>query len=217
MTFDLFAEEHLQQPARVDSLGVQACVLRGFAVPEVEALLAALNDILRQAPLRQLQTPGGFTMSARTSSCGDLGWTSDHYGYRYSSVDPLSARPWPAMPEVFRQLAAAAAEIAGFKGFVPDAGLINTYVPGAKMSLHQDKDERSNAPIVSISLGLPAIFQFGGFRRSDPAHRVSLFHGDVVVWGGVDRLRFHGVLPIKPGHHPRLGEKRVNITLRKAG
>lgn len=217
MTLDLFAEEHLQQPARVDSLGAQACVLRGFAVPEVEALLAALTAILQQSPLRQLQTPGGFTMSARTSSCGDLGWTSDRDGYRYSPVDPLSGRPWPIMPEVFRRLAAAAAEAAGFKDFVPDAGLINTYLPGAKMSLHQDKDERSNAPIVSISLGLPAVFQFGGFMRNDPAQRVSLFHGDVVVWGGVDRLRFHGVLPIKPGHHPQVGEKRINITLRKAG
>lgn len=217
MTLDLFAEEHLQQPARVDRIGAQACVLRGFALPEIEALLAALKVILRQSPLRQLQTPGGFTMSARTSSCGDLGWTSDHHGYRYSPVDPLSARPWPIMPDVFTRLAATAAEAAGFKDFVPDAGLINLYVPGAKMSLHQDKDERSNAPIVSISLGLPAIFQFGGFMRSDPAQRVSLFHGDVVVWGGVDRLRFHGVLPIKPGHHPQLGEKRVNITLRKAG
>ena len=165
-----------------------------------------------------MQTPGGFTMSARLSSCGDLGWASDRDGYRYSPVDPLSAQPWPALPAAFLTLARTAAEAAGFNGFVPDACLINSYAPGAKMSLHQDKNERSlTAPIVSISLGLPATFQFGGFQRSAPTQRISLFHGDIVVWGGVDRLRYHGVLPIKPGHHSLLGEQRINITLRQAG
>ena len=218
MTFDLFGEDDLQQPARIEHIGAQAFVLRGFALPWVEALLSALEGVLQQSPFRHMQTPGGFTMSARLSSCGDLGWTSDGHGYRYSPVDPVSATPWPHMPEAFFDIAAGAASAAGFAGFVPDAGLINTYSPGAKMSLHQDKNERSyDAPIVSISLGLPAIFQFGGFQRSDPAQRISLFHGDVVVWGGVDRLRFHGVLPIKPGNHPELGEQRINITLRKAG
>ena len=218
MTFDLFGEEDLQQPARIERIGAQAFVLRGFALPWVEALLSALEGVLQQSPFRHMQTPGGFTMSARLSSCGDLGWTSDGHGYRYSPVDPVSATPWPHMPEAFFNIAAGAANAAGFAGFVPDAGLINTYSPGAKMSLHQDKNERSyDAPIVSISLGLPAVFQFGGFQRSDPAQRISLFHGDVVVWGGVDRLRFHGVLPLKPGNHPELGEQRINITLRKAG
>ena len=218
MTFDLFGEEDLQQPARIERIGAQAFVLRGFALPWVEALLSALEGVLQQSPFRHMQTPGGFTMSARLSSCGDLGWTSDGHGYRYSPVDPVSATPWPHMPEAFFDIAAGAASAAGFAGFVPDAGLINTYSPGAKMSLHQDKNERCyDAPIVSISLGLPAVFQFGGFQRSDPAQRISLFHGDVVVWGGVDRLRFHGVLPIKPGNHPELGEQRINITLRKAG
>ena len=218
MTFDLFGEDDLQQPARIEHIGAQAFVLRGFALPWVEALLSALEGVLQQSPFRHMQTPGGFTMSARLSSCGDLGWTSDGHGYRYSPVDPVSATPWPHMPEAFFDIAAGAANAAGFAGFVPDAGLINTYSPGAKMSLHQDKNERSyDAPIVSISLGLPAVFQFGGFQRSDPAQRISLFHGDVVVWGGVDRLRFHGVLPIKPGNHPELGEQRINITLRKAG
>lgn len=218
MTLDLFGEEDLQQPTRIDRIGQQAWVLRGFALPWVEALLAALDSVLLQAPLRQMQTPGGYIMSARLSSCGDLGWTSDGLGYRYSPIDPASAAPWPKMPTTFYEIAEAAASAAGFADFLPDAGLINTYAPGAKMSLHQDKNERSyEAPIVSISLGLPAIFQFGGFQRSDPTQRISLFHGDVVVWGGVDRLRFHGVLPIKPGHHPVLGEQRINITLRKAG
>ena len=218
MSLDLFAEQDLQQPARVERIGDQAYVLRGFALPALTQLLAALDGVLRQSPLRQMQTPGGFTMSARLSSCGDLGWASDRDGYRYSPVDPLSAQPWPALPAAFLTLARTAAEAAGFNGFVPDACLINSYAPGAKMSLHQDKNERSfTAPIVSISLGLPATFQFGGFQRSAPTQRISLFHGDIVVWGGVDRLRYHGVLPITPGHHSLLGEQRINITLRQAG
>ena len=218
MTFDLFAGHDLQQPDRLDRIGEQAVVLRGFALPWVDSLLAALTPVLRQSPFRQMQTPGGYTMSARLSSCGALGWTTDHQGYRYSSVDPLTAQPWPAMPEVFLALAEAAASAAGFNTFVPDACLINTYCPGAKMSLHQDKNERCfDAPIVSVSLGLPAVIQFGGFSRSDTAQRISVFHGDIVVWGGVDRLRYHGVLPVKTGHHPLLGEQRLNITLRKAG
>ena len=215
---DVFAEQDLQQPARVERISDQAFALRGFALPKAKELLAALDSVLLQAPLRQMQTPGGYTMSARLSSCGALGWTTDRDGYHYSPLDPLSARPWPAMPGVFLALAAAAASSAGFSGFVPDSCLINAYAPGAKMSLHQDKNERCHtAPIVSISLGLPAIFQFGGFERSDPTQRIALFHGDIMVWGGVDRLRYHGVMPIKPGHHSLLGEQRINITLRQAG
>lgn len=215
---DLFAEQDLQQPARVERISDQAFALRGFALPKAKELLAALDSVLLQAPLRQMQTPGGYTMSARLSSCGALGWTTDRDGYHYSPLDPLSARPWPAMPGVFLALAAAAASSAGFSGFVPDSCLINAYAPGAKMSLHQDKNERCHtAPIISISLGLPAIFQFGGFERSDPTQRIALFHGDIMVWGGVDRLRYHGVMPIKPGHHSLLGEQRINITLRQAG
>lgn len=215
---DLFAEQDLQQPARVERISDQAFALRGFALPKAKELLAALDSVLLQAPLRQMQTPSGYTMSARLSSCGALGWTTDRDGYHYSPLDPLSARPWPAMPGVFLALAAAAASSAGFSGFVPDSCLINAYAPGAKMSLHQDKNERCHtAPIVSISLGLPAIFQFGGFERSDPTQRIALFHGDIMVWGGVDRLRYHGVMPIKPGHHSLLGEQRINITLRQAG
>jgi len=218
MTLDLFADEDLQQPARLQSISEQGFVLRGFALPWAEALLQALAGVLIQSPFRHMQTPGGFTMSARLSSCGELGWTSDCNGYSYSPVDPLRKQPWPAMPDTFLALAEAAAGAAGFEHFVPDACLINCYVPGAKMSLHQDKNERSlEAPIVSISLGLPAVFQFGGFERSDPAQRISLYHGDIVGWGGVDRLRYHGVLPIQPGQHPVLGEQRINITLRKAG
>jgi alkylated DNA repair protein (DNA oxidative demethylase) len=157
-------------------------------------------------------------MSVGTSSCGALGWITDRSGYRYSTVDPLSGRLWPEMPPVFSELARNAATQAGFADFNADSCLINRYVPGAKMSLHQDKDEKAYAaPIVSLSLGLPAMFLFGGFARSDKPRRIPLLHGDMVVWGGVDRLRYHGVLPIKQGRHPGLGEQRINLTFRIAG
>ena len=216
-TLDLFAgEDH--QPARTEQIGEQSFVLRGFSQPWVARVLAALEPVLQRAPLRNMVTPGGFTMSAALSSCGTLGWTTDRSGYRYTRLDPLSDQPWPEMPAVFRELAQAAAMAAGFSDFMPDACLINRYLPGAKMSLHQDKDERSyDAPIVSVSLGLPAIFLFGGLKRSDKSRRVSLFHGDIVVWGGVDRLRYHGVLPLNEGQHPQLGAQRINLTFRRAG
>lgn len=218
MNLDLFADEALQQPRRDERIGEHAWVLRGFALPQVDELLAALRQVLRQAPFRQMVTPGGFALSARLSSCGSWGWTSDRNGYRYSAVDPHSGQPWPAIPEVIRQLAVDAARQAGFEDFVPDACLINRYVPGAKMSLHQDRNERNlSAPVVSVSLGLPAVFLFGGHERADKSQRIPLLHGDVVVWGGVDRLRFHGILPIKEGHHPVLGAQRINFTLRSAG
>jgi len=217
-TFDLFADNEPVQQARAEQIGEQSWVLRGFALPRVDQLLTELEAILAAAPLRHMVTPGGFSMSVGTSSCGQLGWITDRSGYRYSSVDPLSGLPWPSMPAVFAELAHEAAERAGFKDFHADSCLINQYVPGAKMSLHQDKDEKGfAAPIVSLSLGLPAMFLFGGFERSDKSQRIPLLHGDMVVWGGVDRLRYHGVLPIKSGHHPLLGERRVNITFRVAG
>jgi alkylated DNA repair protein (DNA oxidative demethylase) len=162
-------------------------------------------------------TPGGFRMSVAMTNCGPLGWVSDRTGYRYSPLDPESGAAWPAMPKCFIDLAANAAEAAGFANFTPDACLINRYEPGAKMSLHQDKDERDfEQPIVSVSLGLPATFQFGGDRRSGGAARIPLQHGDVVVWGGPARLRYHGVLPLKDGEHPKLGACRMNLTFRKA-
>lgn len=214
----LFAESDLLQPARTEVLGPQARVLRGFALPWIERLLPRLHEVLAAAPFRQMMTPGGHTMSVGLSSCGQLGWTTDRSGYRYSAIDPQSLRPWPAMPKVFRQLAEHAAQAAGFNDFNPDSCLINCYRPGAKMSLHQDRNERDfNAPIVSLSLGLPAIFLFGGQQRSDKSQRVPLLHADVVVWGGVDRLRYHGVLPLKDGTHPELGRQRINLTFRHAG
>lgn len=214
--FDMFADD---EPKIVgnEQIAAQTVVLRGYALPCLEDLLPALQAIIEQAPFRHMVTPGGFAMSAAMTCCGSAGWTSSRQGYRYSPYDPQSSRPWPAIPELLMVLARAAAEAGGFPGFEPDACLINRYIPGAKMSRHQDKDEADHDwPVVSISLGIPAIFEFGGFERSDKAQRISLFHGDVVVWGGVDRLRFHGVLPIKQASHPLLGEQRINLTLRKA-
>lgn len=200
-----------------ERLGPGAVVLRGFAAQSADLLAAEIQRIIAQAPFRHMETPGGFRMSVAMSNCGALGWVSDQTGYRYQAVDPESALPWPPMPAQFHQLAADAAAQAGFADFAPDACLINRYEVGARMSLHQDKDERDlTQPIVSVSLGLPAVFQFGGLKRSDPVNRVTLTHGDVVVWGGVDRLRYHGVLALKAGEHPLLGACRLNLTFRKA-
>ena len=217
-TGDLFSDEALQQPARREQIGEQSYVLRGYALPWLERVLPELRAVLVQSPFRHMVTPGGYTMSAALSSCGALGWTTSPQGYRYSPLDPERQQPWPSMPVVLRELAINAASAAGFDGFAPDACLINRYVPGARMSLHQDKNERDfSAPVVSVSLGLPAVFLFGGHQRSDKPRKISLFHGDVAVWGGVDRLRFHGVLPIKEGVHPRMGPQRINLTFRTAG
>ena len=195
----------------------RAVLLRGLAKPFESDLIADISDIVAQAPFRHMQTPGGHQMSVAMTNCGGVGWVTDRTGYRYDRVDPESAKPWPAMPPSFRALAAQAAGQAGFDGFLPDACLINRYQPGARMSLHQDKDELDlDAPIVSVSLGLPATFQFGGLNRSDPLRRIALRHGDVVVWGGPSRLNYHGILALKDGRHERLGRMRVNLTFRKA-
>ncbi|WP_197338542.1 DNA oxidative demethylase AlkB [Ralstonia solanacearum] len=216
-TRDLFAD-HAPVDERRIALGEAALVLRGFAAAEAPALLAAVDAIAVQAPLRHMVTPGGFEMSVALTNCGALGWTTDRRGYRYAARDPQTDRPWPPLPECFLRLAREAAAEAGFPGFVPDACLINRYVPGARLSLHQDKDEQDyDAPIVSVSLGIPAVFLWGGHRRTDKTQRVPLFHGDVVVWGGPDRLRYHGVLPLKEAEHPLLGAQRINLTLRRAG
>lgn len=193
-------------------------LLRRFVAPVENEVLPALAVVMQLAPLRHMITPGGSAMSVATTSCGDLGWVSDKKGYRYAASDPLTGNPWPEMPASFRQLAKQAASMAGFENFEPDACLINRYQVGARMGLHQDKDERDfNQPIVSVSLGMPAVFQMGGFARGDKAMKLVLYHGDVLVWGGESRLRFHGVLPVKAGEHSALGEYRINLTFRKAG
>jgi alkylated DNA repair protein (DNA oxidative demethylase) len=213
---DLF-DPALEVDQQRESLEEGAYLLRGFANDSAAILVDALTPILRDAPLRKMMTPGGYSMSVATTNCGATGWVTDRRGYRYDSVDPLTGRHWPEMPEEFRTLAMLAAERAGFAEFASDACLINRYEPTARMSLHQDKDERDfGAPIVSVSLGLPAVFLFGGQQRSVKPLRVPLEHGDVVVWGGPARLRYHGVMPLKDGDHRMLGRCRINLTFRKA-
>ncbi|MHB1871443.1 MAG: DNA oxidative demethylase AlkB [Steroidobacteraceae bacterium] len=191
--------------------------LEGFALEWENELLEEIAHVVAAAPLRNMMTPGGQTMSVAMTNCGALGWVSDRGGYHYSRLDPQTGRPWPMLPPSIRRLAAGAAEAAGYPNFDPDACLINRYEPGARMSLHQDRDERDrNAPIVSVSLGLPATFLFGGLTRRDRPIRFALAHGDVVVWGGPSRLAFHGVAPVADGQHPRLGRQRINLTLRRA-
>lgn len=218
MTGDLFDDACAPTPW-VQVIGDDAVILRHFAIEWVGELLEGIANIEALAPFRRQQTPGGFWMSVSMSNCGSFGWISDRKGYRYVAIDPVTGNPWPAMPALFYQVAAAAAEQAGFKGFMPDACLINRYEIGTKMSLHQDKDEQDmSQPIVSVSLGLPAVFMFGGERRQDPVQRFPLLQGDVVVWGGRSRLNFHGVMPLKADLNEPNAQVgvRYNLTFRKA-
>jgi alkylated DNA repair protein (DNA oxidative demethylase) len=201
----------------VEVLGAGACVLRSLATASAGALLRDIADVAAVAPPRHLIVPGGKRMSVAMTNCGALGWVSDAKGYRYEACDPQSGRRWPAMPPALLSLARSAAAEAGYAGFAPDACLINFYDPGARMSLHRDLDEGDmSAPIVSISLGLPATFLWGGLARGDRARRLRLAHGDVVVWGGASRLVYHGVAPLAEGEHPLTGRRRYNLTFRKA-
>jgi alkylated DNA repair protein (DNA oxidative demethylase) len=201
----------------VQLLSEAAVVLRGFARDTAARLVAEVDGITAVAPFRNMVTPGGFRMSVGMTNCGRAGWVTDRKGYRYEPVDPITGMPWPALPECFRHLAATAAEAAGYPGFEPDACLINLYEPGTRLSLHRDENERDmTAPIVSVSLGLPAIFMFGGNRRGDRPQQVLLESGDIVVWGGLDRLVYHGVAPLADGNDPLTGSRRINLTFRKA-
>lgn len=215
MTADLFAGLSDRQPSQ-EVMAEGAMLLRGFVGKTEAELIAALREIVAAAPFRRMFTPGGHQMSVAMTNCGSAGWVTDRTGYRYSPDDPETGKPWPTMPPVLSQLADRAAERAGFAAFAPEVCLINRYVPGAKMSLHQDKDELDfTAPIVSVSLGLPAIFLFGGPKRSDKPGRFRVEHGDVAVWGGPSRLFFHGVAPLADGEHPLMGRQRLNLTFRK--
>jgi alkylated DNA repair protein (DNA oxidative demethylase) len=207
----------LEPAPAVQLLSEAAVVLRGFARDTAARLVAEVDGITAVAPFRNMVTPGGFRMSVGMTNCGRAGWVTDRKGYRYEPVDPITGMPWPALPECFRHLAATAAEAAGYPGFEPDACLINLYEPGTRLSLHRDENERDmTAPIVSVSLGLPAIFMFGGNRRGDRPRQVLLESGDIVVWGGLDRLVYHGVAPLADGNDPLTGSRRINLTFRKA-
>jgi DNA oxidative demethylase len=216
MTPSLF--DNISEEGAVDSsLGLGTAILRGFALQREVPLRDALFAVAARSPFRHMVTPGGFRMSVAMTNCGSLGWVTDSKGYRYASVDPETQGPWPPMPRPFLELAYDAAKMAGFPKFVPDGCLINRYQPGARLTLHQDKDERDyDQPIVSVSLGLPALFLFGEEERSGKTTRVPVVHGDVLVWGGPARLRYHGVMPLKPGLHPLAGGYRFNLTFRKA-
>jgi DNA oxidative demethylase len=215
LTADLFAGVPDVRPPQ-ELMAEGAVLLRGFARSFEADLIAALRDIVTQSPFRRMVTPGGHQMSVAMTNCGSFGWVTDRTGYRYDPNDPEKGTTWPPMPASFRVLAGQAAAEAGFDGFAPEVCLINRYVPGARMSLHQDRDELDlGAPIVSVSLGLPAIFLFGGLKRSDKTRRFRLEHGDVVVWGGPARLIFHGVAPLADGEHALMGRQRINLTFRK--
>jgi len=208
--------DHDPTPPSREPLEDGAVLLCGFATAEATQLIEAVTRITQEAAFRHLVTPGGHTMSVAMTNCGRVGWVSDRTGYRYDPVDPDTGKPWPAMPPVFLDLAMRAAADAGFAGYDPDACLINRYIAGAKLSLHQDRDEKDPwAPIVSVSLGLPATFLWGGKRRADPQRRMRLESGDVVVWGGPARFVYHGVAPLKDGDHPLTGAVRINLTFRK--
>lgn len=212
------AQMHLfPDPSPLRPITDGAVLLAGFALPVEHALLADIAAVAEAAPFRHMVTPGGFTMSVAMTSCGEAGWVTDRKGYRYAAADPETGRPWPAMPAAFADLATRAAAEAGFPGFTPDSCLVNRYEPGARLSLHQDRNERDDAqPIVSVSLGLPATFLFGGLERSDPTRRIPVVHGDVAVWGGPARMAYHGVLALPDGEHPLTGRHRFNLTFRLA-
>jgi DNA oxidative demethylase len=213
---DLFELIAPMEPRR-EIMADGAVLLRGAALPFEKELLAALNDIIARSPFRHMVTPGGYTMSVAMTNCGTAGWVTDRTGYRYDRIDPESGDPWPPMPKCFLDLAVAAATEAGYPAFQPDACLINRYEPGTRLSLHQDKNERDFAnPIVSVSLGLPATFQFGGLKRTDAVKKFALRHGDVAVWGGPSRLCYHGVTELKDGQHETVGRMRINLTFRGA-
>jgi alkylated DNA repair protein (DNA oxidative demethylase) len=215
MSLDLFDGE--LGARSVEELRPSALLLRGYALAREAAILGAVRAVESAAAFRHMTTPGGLRMSVAMTNCGALGWVSDRSGYRYDSIDPLSGKPWPAMPDCLRDLAQDAAASAGFPQFRPDACLVNRYAVASRLSLHQDKDERDfSAPIVSVSLGLPAVFQLGGLKRSDRTLRVAVRHGDVIVWGASARLLYHGVLPLKHGYHAAFGDYRINLTFRKA-
>ena len=203
--------------AETDSVEIApgAVLFRAAAEGSAEALLREIENVIAVSPLRRVTTPMGKSMSVEMTNCGRAGWISDRSGYRYEALDPLSGKPWSPMSGMFSELATRMALLAGYQHFVPDVCLINRYSVGSKMGLHQDRDEQDfSQPIVSVSLGLPITFKFGGLRRTDATRSVVLHHGDVVVFGGEARLAYHGVGTLRRGSHPLTGAYRFNLTFR---
>jgi alkylated DNA repair protein (DNA oxidative demethylase) len=218
-TMNLFSQ--LECEPTHEELYPGAVLMRGLALPEDRKLLDGVETICKSVPFRQMTTPGGLLMSVVSTACGASNRLYENSGFRYgdeSGANKTPRPPRPPMPEIFYAFAIRAATLAGFPRFRPDAGLVNRYQAGVKLGLHQDRHECDlTQPIVSVSLGLPATFLMGGLLRTDPARRILLEHGDVVVWGGPSRMRFHGVQPLKPGIHPLTGSYRFNLTFRKVG
>jgi alkylated DNA repair protein (DNA oxidative demethylase) len=215
-TPDPLTHDLLPRPAYVQ-FAQHAVLLPGYALSEAAELFAAMGVVVAAAPWRHMVTPGGLTMSVAMTNCGEVGWVTDRHGYRYSATDPDSGKHWPAMPPVMKALAGRAAASAGFANFEADACLVNRYAPGSHLTLHQDRNERDfSAPVVSVSLGLPAVFLFGGLKRADPTRRITLLHADAVIWGGPQRLAFHGVTKLADGEHALTGRCRINLTFRQA-
>ena len=206
----------MSEGSNITSLADGAVVLWGFASEEAPVLVKAALDVAAEAPFRNMITPGGYRMSVAMTNCGRAGWVSDRRGYRYDGIDPLRGVAWPAMPPAFEDLARRTAAAGGFEAYDPDVCLINRYEPGTKLSLHKDKDEEDPvAPIVSVSLGLPAVFLWGGEHRGDKTRRIRVENGDVAVWGGPARFVYHGVALLADGEHPLTGGCRLNLTFRK--
>jgi alkylated DNA repair protein (DNA oxidative demethylase) len=200
-------------PLQVQASGLR--IVPGYLDrPAQEALLAALRDIVRQAPIYTPRMPkSGQPMSVRMSNCGPLGWVTDETGYRYQPTHPMTGEPWPDMPQ---QVLAAWRELANYP-HLPESCLVNVYGASAKMGLHQDRDEKDfDAPVVSLSLGDTCLFRIGGTKRGDPTRSFRLASGDALVLGGDARLAFHGVDRIIPGTSTLLPDGgRINLTLRR--
>jgi len=207
----------LAQPSRAAAIAIapEVLLLKHHAI--TAPLVAAIERISREAPFRRLHTPGGGQMSVAMTNCGTVGWHSDTRGYRYLDRDPESGRPWPPMPPAFLSLASHAAAMAGFPGFEPDCCLVNRYAIGSQMGAHRDYDELDmRHAIVSVSIGLPAVFVWYGARRKGPAIPVLVEDGDVVVFGGAARAGYHGVRRLAARPEAACDAVRYNLTFRRA-
>jgi alkylated DNA repair protein (DNA oxidative demethylase) len=213
---DLF-EDLPRGNAEVVGLGDGAALMPGLALSREAGMLHEIRRIAAASPFRRMVTPGGHMMSVAMTNCGEVGWVTDRRGYRYEPQDPVTGGAWPRMPDMFADFAKDAAAKLGFANFRPDCCLVNRYQPDAKMSLHRDTDEADAfQPIVSVSLGVPAVFLWGGLARAERPRRIGLASGDVVAWGGPARFVYHGIAPLAHGHHDLTGTLRFNLTFRTA-